>query len=178
MSAFTLQTLRPRERRLALTAAVVIGCWFFVSWIVQPLLDRLREVRVRVETQTEQLEALRRLLVRAPAVEQEYQQFAAYVDGTDDAAAQGAFLSALESLSRETGVTLNLKPRPLKTEERVSHFEVELDIEGSQERLLAFLDELLRMPKLVAIDRLRISTVPAREGLLRANLVLQKLSLH
>ena len=176
MNPFTLHALRPRERRLALTAAVVIGCWLFVSWIVQPLLTRGREVGLRVETQTEKLDALRRLLVRAPALEQEYQQLAAYVDGADDAATQGAFLSALESLSRETGVTLNLKPRPVKTEGRMSRFEVELDIEGSQDRLLAFLDELLRMPKLVAVDRLRISATPAREGLLRANLILQKLS--
>ena len=176
MNPVTLHALRPRERRLALTAAVVIGCWLVISWIVQPLLTRGREVRLRVETQTEKLDALRRLLVRAPALEQAYQQLAAYVDGTDDATTQGAFLSELESLSRETGITLNLKPRPIKTEGRVSRFEVELDIEGSQAHLLTFLDELLRMPKLVAIDRLRISTVPAREGLLRANLVLQKLS--
>ena len=176
MSAFTLQMLRPRERRLALAAAVVIGCWLFVSWIVQPLLERGRELRLRVETQTEKLEALRRLLVKAPAIEQEYQQLAGYVDGSDDPTAQGTFLSELESLSRETGVTLNLKPRPAKTEGRVSRFEVELDIEGPQDHLLTFLDELLRMPKLIAIDRLRISIVPAREGQLRANLVLQKLS--
>ena len=176
MNLFALQTLRPRERRLALTAAVVIGCWFFVSWIVQPLLERGREVRLSVETQTEKLDALRRMLARAPAIEQEYQQLSAYMDKADASVSPDGFLSELESLSRESGVTINLKPKPIKTEGRVSRFEVELDIEGSQERLLTFLDALLRMPKLIAVDRLRISMVPAREGLLRANLVLQKLS--
>ena len=29
--------LRPREKRLSLIAGVLIGCWLFLSWLVQPL---------------------------------------------------------------------------------------------------------------------------------------------
>ena len=169
---------RPRERRLALIAGVVIGCWLLVSWLVQPLWDRTRELRARVESQTEKLKALNQLLAQASAIEREHQQVAGYLTREEEEQAQSAFLNELEALARGLGLQLNLKPRQVKPEERFSRFEVELDVEGAQDRLLAFLDGLLGMPRLIAIDRLRLSSVPANEHALRANLVIQKLTLR
>ena len=166
--------LRPAERRLALIAVMVIGCWAFVSLVVQPLLVRRDVVRQQVETQSEKLEAIHRVLSQADAVDQVYQQYAPYLDTADG----GTFFSELESVARTASVTMNLKPRPVKTDGRVSRLEVELDVEGPQANLLAFLDSVLQMPKLVAIDRLRLSTTPAKEGVLRANLILRKLSIR
>ena len=171
-------TWRPRERRLALAAAVLIGCWAFVSWVVQPLWERLRDLRLHVETQTQKLEAVNRLLTSAQSVDAKYRGVAAYLETEDDDRAQGTFLNTLEAMSRDTNIRLNLKPRPMKREDRLSRFEVELDAEGSQSNLMMFLDALLRLPKLLAIERLRLSAVPAKEDELRANLVVQKLTLH
>lgn len=170
-----LSRLRPPERRLALVAMMVIGCWVFVSMVVQPLLAHRDLMRQQVETQSEKLDALRRVLSQADEVDRVYEQYAPYLD-IAGGEANGLFLRELESVARTSSVTLNLKPRPAKTEGRVSRLEIELDVEGPQANLLAFLDALMQMPKLVAIDRLRLSTTPAREGVLRANLLLSKLS--
>jgi len=171
-----LVTFRPRERRLALLAAVVIGVYALVSWMVEPLWNRTRDLRHHIETQQGKLAALSDLLKQAPAIEQDRAEVAAYLSG-DEGEEGGAFLSELEALARRSRVQLNLKPRSAKREERVSRFEVELDVEGSQETLLAFLDELLRMPRLLTIDRLRIASLPSKERSLRANLVIQKLTI-
>lgn len=171
-------TLRPRERRLALIAGVVSGCWVFVSWLAQPLWDQVNDLRLHVERQTEKLEALNRLARQAPAIEEQYQRVAAYVVGGDDERAQSAFLNDLELLSRGLGLQVNFKPRPSKREERMSRFEVELDVEGAQETLLAFLDGLISMPKLMAIERLRLSTIPTKANQLRANLVIQQITVR
>ena len=170
---------RPRERRLALVATLVIGCWLLVSWLVQPLWDRAHDLRARVESHTKKLDALSRLLAQEPSIEQAYQQIAGYLSAEENEQAQGsAFLNELESLLRGADLQMNFKPRPMKREERLSRFEVEVDVEGSQEKLLRFLDQLFLMPKLIAIERLRLSSVPGKEQLLRANLILQKLTLH
>jgi Tfp pilus assembly protein PilO len=168
--------LAPRERRLAFVAAGFIGCWVVVSWILQPLWERAGESRLRVRTQTEKLQAIGRLLAQGPAIEREYEGLAGLLEPADDEGAHAAFLSELEELSRRSNLQLSLKPRPLKQDERTSRFEVELDVQGSQQHIMAFLDQLLRMPRLIAIDRLRISGVPAKEDLLRVNVVIQKLS--
>lgn len=169
---------RPRERRLAIIAGGLIGCWIIVSWILQPLWERAAESRRRVRTQTEKLQAIERLLARASAIEREYANLSAWLEPTDDEGAQAQFLAELEELSRRSNLQLSLKPRPLKRDERTSRFEIELDVQGSQQDVMTFLDALLRMPRLIAIDRLRIAGVPATEGLLRATLVVQKLSFH
>ena len=61
-------------------------------------------------------------------------------------------------------------------EQYLDRFEVELDVEGPQQGVLSFLDSILAMPKLIEIERLRIAIVPTKEQLLRANLVIQKLT--
>ena len=170
-----LLTLRPRERRLALVAAALIGCWAVVGWVVQPLWRRLQELGAQVAVKTEKLEAMNRLLSQAPSVEQTYAALGPYLEAQEDEPAQAALLEELESLSRSAGIQMNLKPRPARHEERVHRFEVEVDVEGAQQELLTFLDGLLRLPQLVVIDRLRIATAPGKEGFLHANLSVQKL---
>jgi len=171
-------TFRPRERRFALIAMALVVCWLLVSVLVQPLWDRVHHLRLHLQTQTEKLDALSRLLKQAQAVAQGYQAASIYLETGDDERAQSAFLDALEALSQRSSVQLNLKPRPAKREGRMSRFEVELDVEGSQEHVLGFLDALLGMPRLLTIERLRISSVPAKDALLHANLMIQKLTLH
>ena len=164
---------RPRERRLALVAGVLIGCWLFVSWVVQPLWERLRDLRLETETKTEKIEAISRLLAKAGSIKQAYQRSAPYLasSGSDDRTG-AAFLNELETLSRSSNVQLSLKPHQPKDEERMSRFDVELDIEGSQQNLMEFLDALFRLQKLIAVERFRLSIIPAKTDTLRAYLLL------
>ena len=171
-------TFRPQEMRLALIAAGVIGCWAAVSWLVQPLWERVRTLRAHVQTQSDRFDALTHMLAESQFGRAHHESLAEYLAAENDEQSQGAFLNALETLSRQADLQLNLKPRPGKRDGRVSQFEVELDVEGPQQRLMAFLDALLQMPKALAFERLRISTVPAKEDVLRANLVIQKLTFH
>ena len=68
---------QPRERRLALIAGIVISCWAFLSLLMQPLWEQVRDLRLKVQTQTDRLESLGSLLARAPSIERDYQAVAA-----------------------------------------------------------------------------------------------------
>ena len=68
---------RPRERRLALIAGIVISCWAFLSLLLQPLWEQVCDLRLEVQTHTDRLESLGSLLSRAPAIERDYQVVAA-----------------------------------------------------------------------------------------------------
>lgn len=174
-----LAALQPRERRLALGAGVIIGCWLAVSWLVQPLWDRTQEVALHVERQQERLAALNRVLDQArgrPADDRSRAQW--LLSSGADEAGRRALLSDIEALSRTARVQLNLKPRPVKPDGRLDRFDVEMDVEGSQAQLLAFVDALLRLPSLVTVERLRLSSVATKEQWLRATLVIQQVSLH
>ena len=170
-------TLKPRERRLALVAAVFIAGWALVAWLVQPLWDRLRELHLDVRTHAEKFQAMQRLLEQAPSIERDYEQYVPYLQSPDDDGTPQSFMKGLEALSRRSSVQLNLKPHQQKPDKGVTRFEVEIELEGSQPNLLAFLDELLLVKTLITIERLRISTAPT-PGLLRATLLLHRLTLQ
>ena len=174
----SVATLTPRERRLALVVGVLIGCWVVISLLIQPLWNRLHDLSLEIETQGERVQALQRLVVERPAIDQQYQALSPYLERGSGAHLPGVFLQELEALSRRANIQLNLKPRPINEEERLSRFEVEMDLEGSQAGLMTFLDSLLGMPRLLLIERLRISSVPSRQSVLRANLVIQRLFLR
>ena len=167
--------LGPRERRLALAASVVIGCWLVVSFVIQPLWDRANDLKLRAQSQSEKLDSLGRLLADGSAIEREYQRLAAYFTQDDGAQSTGSFFNELESMASHSGVLLNLKPKTTKQVEGASRIEVELDLEGSQENLLAFLDALLHAERLILVQRLRISSVPAKTQSLRMSLVVQQI---
>ena len=173
-----LLILRPRERRLALIAGVFIGCWGLIFGVAHPLWVRGRDLQAHAQTQSEKLQSISRLLASATTIEQTYQQMAPYLELGDDDRVQRACLAELETLSRQSEIQLNLKPHSMRREERTSRFDVDMDVEGSQQQLLTFLDALLRLPRLMTIERVRIATVPARASVLRANLSIQYLTVQ
>lgn len=169
--------MRPRERRLTLIAGVLILCWAVVSWMIQPLWSTTRAIQQDVAMQAEKLEALDRLMDQTPAVERAYETLAPYLEAAGGEASEASLLATLEELSRSANLQLNLKPRSPRQDERLRRFEVEVDVEGPQEKLLGFLDAVLSMPRLIAVERLRLSSVPTNTQVLRANVVLQQLQL-
>jgi len=172
-----LPSLRPRERRLAFIATMALLSMAVVSWIVQPLWDHVRTLQLHVDTQLEKLEAVNRLLAQEPSVARRHQALAGRLQVDQTGQTEGSLLNELETLSRQSNLKLNLKPHPVKAGQ-VSRLEVELDVEGSQEKLLEFLDALLSLPRLVAIDRLRISSIPTKAQQLRASLLIQQLTIR
>ncbi|PIQ84115.1 MAG: hypothetical protein COV75_03900 [Candidatus Omnitrophica bacterium CG11_big_fil_rev_8_21_14_0_20_63_9] len=168
--------MKPRERRLALIAGVLIGCWVIVSLLIQPLGERTQALGERIQTDAEKLSGLQSMLLRQVTIERRYARAAAYLSYASAEEDHREFLDVLEELSRTAELKLNLKPRPARLDGRLVRMEIELDVEGSQANLLVFLDQLLRMPKLLVIERLRISVIPTRTDTLRANLVVQALS--
>ena len=171
-----LPTLRPRERRLALAGIAIFVCWMVVLIGVDPLWRRVTQLRQHIQRQTDMAQELKLLLDEGPAVEHRYQEAGPYLkQNGGQAGGQDNLLDELEALSRTSGVQLNLKPLAPKAEERFKRLLVEVDIEGSQSQVLGFLDAVFRLPRLIVLDRLRLSAVPANESRLRANLVLQHL---
>ena len=166
-------TFRPRERRLAFAVAILVGMWAVVSWMLQPLWDRVHDLRYTVQGRRQKFEAMAQLVEQAPMIEQDYDHYAAYVRLMEEPEDR-TVLNDLEELSRRSNVQLNLKPRA-GISGTLGQETVEIDAEGALPNLLGFLDELLRLPRLVTVERLRITSVPAKPNTLRASLTLQQL---
>ena len=165
--------IRPAEFRLALIAVGLIACWGLVSGLLQPQWDRLNDLALNLDTHTQRYQAFAKLFAQAADLEPRHEQVRVYLESAQADGAQDRLLVELEQLSREARVLLNLKPRPMKAEKNAPRYELEMDLEGSQADLMNFLDGLFRLPRLFTVERLRLSTIPARTDTLRANLVIQ-----
>ena len=169
---------KPRERRLLLVTSILIGCLVLVSWIVVPLGNRASDLEQRVVAQTLKVDTLSRLLAHQLTIEQTYQAVSSYLSEDGEEVVEAAFLADLERLAHQANVQLNLKPKPTKQEGHLRHLGVELDFHATQEQLFMFLDLLLRMPRLVQIERLHIASAPGKPDLLRTQLLLEQLTFH
>ncbi len=168
----------PRERRVVFIAAVVIGSWVVIAWVVEPLWQRAKQLEQQVAAQALKLEKLSDLLAKRDSIEQAYQAVSGYLADEGEGQGPAILLGELEALARRANVQINLKPRPIKRRGEVSRLGVELDLQATQAQLFSFLDALLGMPKLIELVRLNISSAPGKQDVLRAHLVLEQLILH
>ena len=174
-----MSRFNPRERRLLLITVMAIGCWLLVSGIVVPLKEWAGRLHEDVESRAATLDSLGRLLARRASIDQEYAAVEAYITGNGNGgqATEAGFLAELEQLAQTSGLQINLKPKPMRQDSQVNRIGVELDLHADESQLIGFLDAVLQMPALIEIQRLHISGVPGKPGILRAQLHLEKLAL-
>jgi len=167
-----------RERLFAFGALGVVMTWAVVSHVGVPLWERMSLLQQQATLSEEKTARLRELLRRKPLIEQQHATYTHFWSDESDELIQGAFLDQLEQMAEAAKLHLSVKPRPISQIGKTSRFEVELEVDATQESLLTFLDQLLRWPHLIEIVRLRISTTVSKEYPLRATLVVNKAVFH
>lgn len=170
-----LRRFSSRERTLALTAFLVIATGAVISQAGLPQWSQLGELRQRSVTAQTKLGRLQELATHKPTIEQTYSAYANFWSNQPEEALRGAFLDELEQLAASASLQLNLKPRPSQRDGHVSRLGVEVEADGTQENVLAFLDSLLKQPSLLEIDRLRLSSSSSKDYPLRASLIVNKI---
>ena len=164
-----------RERTLAVVALTVMGACGFVSAVGWPLWNQLTQLTQQTAVAQKRIIRLRELVRRRPGIEQLYQSYAALRGGADSADRMGrTFLDELEQLAHAANLQLNLKPKPLTREGDVSLIAVEVEVDASQEALLAFLDRILALPRLIRLERVRLASSASKDYPIRATLLLEK----
>ena len=169
---------KTHERMLAAMAVVVIAGAILGVWVIEPLIGKIGQARSEIEGKKTKLESVKRLIGESTRVNQEYQALAEFYEDQTGGVAPHAILDEIETLSSQLNLQLNLKPRGLKHDEDMEYFEIELEVQGSQDPMMSFLDELLRLRTLMLVERLRVTNAPTREHKLQANILLRQVKLE
>lgn len=167
-----------RERHLAIMTAALVATWLVVSWVVLPLWDRLSLLHQQGGGSEEKLARLQTLLHHRGDIERQYQQYTAYFSRDPDEVLHSAFLDELEELAGAEGLQINLKPQSVERDDRLNRVTVELDVDGTQEAILGFLERLLTAPQLMEVERFRVSTTASVDRPVQASVVVTKLVLR
>ena len=154
---------------LSAVTLMVVAAAAVLGGAVWPLWERRRQLDDNLVLVQTRLARLRALAGRAPAQ--------AVDDGLADqppARLQRAFLDELEHWSSAGHLQMNLKPQPPVRDRGVLRLGVELELEGAQADLLAFLDRVLASPALLEVARLKIAPGASPERPVRAWLTITR----
>ena len=165
--------LSARERKLALLVGIGAPLWGLVNGVGLPLWDRLTQLDQQAQAAQRKLDRLVELAARKPAIERAYGEHADLFVSAEESMEhiQRAFLDDLERLARAEQLQIDLRPKLVQDHRQVSRISVEVTIEATQEAALAFVDQVLKLPRLVELERLRIATTVSQERPLRVNLI-------
>ena len=166
-----------RECRWIVATAIFCAAWWSVTGLALPLWDRLSVLEERASVSRKKLDRLQELAARRPTVEQAYARHRALLVPADQSEEQlqRALLETLEELARSQQLQIDLRPRPVQDAGGLRRVGVELTLDATQERVLAFLDQLLSVPHLLEIERLRLAANASPERPLRLTLTVNHL---
>lgn len=163
-----------RDRKRVLVVGVGLVSWLVIGWGGVPLWHRLTHLEQESSSSRQRMAQLQELLRRQPVIEQQARAYANFSSDESEEMAQRRLLDELEAWAGEANVQLNLKPKPIQREGTVSRLGVEVELDSTQDALLAFLDRVLTAPALLELDRLQISATASNDALLRAHLTVSR----
>ncbi|HEX9779836.1 MAG TPA: hypothetical protein VGB20_01330 [bacterium] len=161
-----------RERQLGVFAALLVGCWALLASVLQPLWERAGELSADVDRLRARLAGMERAVGDPAGAEEAYRAAAAYLADPAEAGSQRELLTELESRARSAALTIGLRPRQ-GAARATEAFALELEVQGEQASVLRFVDEVLRLPRLISVPRVHMSASPGQNQLLRATLIVK-----
>ncbi len=156
----------PRERWLGLLALVVVLAWAAgrVAW---PLWDRWQMLRRQSVAWQARLARLQLLAARASVVEDAADASAGTAPWPSDMT-ERQLLDEVEQLAGGGQLQLTLKPQVAAP----GRWGLEIEVDGHQPAVLAFLDRLLALPARLELERLTLHATGTAAAPLRATIVI------
>lgn len=163
-----------RDRKRVLVVGVGLFSWLVIGLGGLPLWHRLTHLEQEAFSSRQSMAQFQELLRRQTIIEQQASAYANYASADSEEALQRRLLDELEEWAGEANAQLNLKPKPIQREGGVSRLGVEVELDSTQEVLLAFLDRVLTAPTLLELDRLQISAMASKDSPLRTHLTVSR----
>lgn len=161
--------LPSRQRLLLLGGTVAILVALFLFFFYLPRRDRIAELteeRARIQQDRDRKAAmlanLDEVRQEVAALDAELRQAVAQLPDTKEIP---DLLSTISSLGREAGLEVTLfRQRPEQYEEFYASVPVDLVVRGTFHQLLAFLDSVGRMARIVNVGEVHMKAPPKLEG--------------
>lgn len=163
-----MAALQRRERRLLIVAVIVAAGVLGYLYVVEPLVERHRNVRALVESREELLARQQRLVARRDRYAEERaaldaeiaQGRARLLPGNRAPLAASELQKVMKSTAEDTGVEVRSE-RVLPTTERGGYTEVpvEVTLSGPIRAIVSFLHRLEAAPVLLGVNDLKLRVI-------------------
>lgn len=169
-----------REKTIAAICAAAISIWTVDALVIRPIKHSIVVLEERIAVQEK--ETLHRLksVSQKPTVDAGFSRLeeTLRLHEKGDEEARASMLEDVERIARLKGVDLSeVKPQAVAGEAREGKraFAVRMQVDGSLDRLLVFLNELLKSDKLYLIQTFRMTPHPDGNGRIRAHVTANRI---
>lgn len=166
----------PALPRLQTRYVILALGWVLGVWGLADLSGRLAQRRQEVKTAQLQVQKYHAIVALKPRIASAYQAYASAFEPGSTRIGPQAFLEELEGCA-DGSMQLNLKPQALRNQAKdadAKHLGVEVELEATQQGVMAFLDRLFALPSLVELERFHIAASASAEHPLKASLLVSK----
>jgi Tfp pilus assembly protein PilO len=173
-----LSNLSKKEKIGLMVAAVIFFLAFSDRLILNPINRRIQQVNQEIKTSEKQLKMGLYNLSQKETIISEYGKYSQYFKSLgSEEEDTAAILSEIETVAKKSNMTLlNLKPLPSKDKGFYKEYSIEVETEGTIESLINFIYRLNTSTQLLRVEKLRLSLKDKDSGLIKAPLLITKIS--
>lgn len=163
--------------RINISYAILAVGWLLGLWLAADLGARSAQRRLELDTARQHLAKYQAIAALTPRIEATYQTYAGVFQPQEpQPAGAQAFMEQLEGCA-DGSMQLNLKPQALRSQAKdigTKQIGVEVELETTQQGVMAFLDRLFALPSLVELERFQVAASASAEYPLKASLLVSK----
>ena len=169
-----------KKEKIGLSIAVVfVSLAFLDGLVISPIKNRIQQINREVKIAERELGRDLRNLNQKNVISGEYRKIIEYVKkvGSDEEEA-AIILGEIEELARKSAINLvDMKPQVPKGIDFYKEYTVEIETEGGMESLMNFLCQLNNSTQLLRAEKLRISLKEKDSSVVKASVLITKLSI-
>ncbi len=160
--------LTPRHKIIGSLGLTALALGILASLVVWPSIQEIHSLNSQIDQQRLQLEELYQKGRNIKKTLEEYRAIKPTLTSLDRVFVKRgqelAFITTLESVAHETGVTQELKQNTAPSPEGNSTLSLQLQLSGTLEHILAYLSRLEALDYYVNIDLVRLSRSGNQDG--------------
>jgi len=175
-----IPTLSKRERLILICTVALLFTSLVYAFILEPIITQWRQVNKEVTVKRLSLEKGLRLLRQKEEITQRFQGLSAIMaaEGGSQEEQMAKLFSEIETLARGANVhILGMKPLPVTKSAFYKKYTVEIDSQGSIEKLVEFLYKLQHSKQILRVEFLELNAKSGTKDSLKVTLLANKITL-
>lgn len=175
-----LERLTGREKTILYALAVLITLFLIYNFMIEPFFKKWNNIGLETKLVRVKLQKAISIIKDKNEIDKEYDLYAVKLKPRGSNEQETTFiLNELEILARTSNLKIvNMRPKPPKDRDYYKRFIVNIETESNMRSLMMFIYKVRNSEQLLKIDRLRLHTKSAEEGLLiKASMVISKITI-
>lgn len=175
-----ISKLSKKEKIGIVVSAIVVSAVIIDRLIISPIGEKYRRLGREIDVSEKKLVLDLRNISNKESISAEYEKYRNYVrrSALSDEEEVALLLAEIEGLARKSNINLDdIKPQQVKQTDFYREYYVDIEVEGTMDRIIVFLHNLNSSSQLLRAVRLRLGLKDRDLHLVKASILISKIAI-